>query len=82
MSDASSKYALPSPELVREIKERAERPLTPEAFEAYVDAPWAEGEKEELLDFIAWFVRRYPKPEDRLRWLRNAYRSWSRPSMR
>ncbi len=66
-----------------------DRSLSPEEFAAYIDAPWAPGELEEIHRLIDWFTRRYPTPLERLEagrraWdnaeiLREAGRSASKP---
>jgi hypothetical protein len=35
-----------------------------------------ESECEEVLSLVRWFTRRYPSPEERLRYVRRAYRRW------
>ena len=63
------------------IAEIVDRRLTVEELDAYVSAPWAPGEKEELLGLIAWFRKRYPTPGERLASARRAY-SGLRPMRR
>ena len=70
--------APPSPEAARRIAAIAERRLTPDAFEELVAAPWGDGEREDLREHIAWFLRRCPTPLDRLRWSRRRYLQWTR----
>ncbi len=48
----------------------AERQLTAAEFNAYVDAPMSDEEREAILENIAWFTRRYPTAGERLRWCR------------
>lgn len=43
-----------------------DRELSPAEFRAYIDAPWAPGELEEIRSLIEWFTRRYPTPLERL----------------
>lgn len=61
---------------IGEVRRLAERRLTPEELEAYVNAPLSDAERTEQDDLIAWFNRRYPTPLDRLRYARRAYRRW------
>ncbi len=47
-----------------------EQPLSLEAFEAYLAATLAdEREQETARELIAWFTRRYPTVEERLRYV-------------
>ncbi len=48
----------------------AERRLTAAEFNAYVDAPMSDDEREAILENIAWFTRRYPTAGERLAWCR------------
>ena len=50
-----------------------DRNLSPEEFQAWIDAPWAPGELEEIHDLIDWFTRRYPTVLERLEAGRRAY---------
>ncbi len=53
----------------------AERTMTVEDFNAYVDAPISKEEREELHSLIAWFERRYPDARSRLEANRRAWRN-------
>lgn len=55
-----------------------ERSLTPEEFDAWVNAPLSPHEREEILSLIAWFCRRYPTPLERL----DASRRMTRDALR
>ncbi len=68
----------PDPEAVARVRAMAERRLSPEEFEAYVHAPMSDAEREEILASIAWFMRRYPTPGERLAAARRAYAQWAR----
>jgi hypothetical protein len=68
----------PDPETLAEIRALSERRLSAEEFEAYVRAPMSEAERNEILEQIAWFMRRYPTPAERLAAARQAYAQWSR----
>lgn len=46
-------------------------PLSPEAFEARVKAPWTAQEKEDFEALVSWFTRRYPTIDARLRAIRH-----------
>lgn len=69
---------LPDPEAVARVREMAERRLSPEEFDAYVNAPMSDAEWEEILASIAWFMRRYPTPGERLSAARRAYAQWAK----
>lgn len=74
----SHPYAPPPPEVVREIREFANRRLSPEEFDAWLDAPMDDFEREQIEGLSAWFMRRYPTPAERLAWARRAYATWSK----
>lgn len=59
------------------LREMAERRLSPEEFEAYVDAPMSDEEREEIIASITWFMRRYPTPGERLSAARRACAQWA-----
>lgn len=68
--------------LLHAVREGAERVLTPEEFEAWVNAPMAEDERLELLDLVRWFTTRYPTAGERLAYARRAYartKRWQPP---
>ena len=68
----------PSPAALRRVRELAERRLSAEEFDAYVNAPMSESERHEILSSIAWFMKRYPTPGERLAAARRAYQCWAR----
>ena len=68
----------PSPEALRRVRELAERDLTVVEFNAYVDAPMSDQEREGILESVEWFTRRYPTPGERLSAARKAYSQWVR----
>ncbi len=70
----SAPFVPPTAEDLLALRALAERQLSPEEFEAYVRAPWAEGELEGTFALIDWFQRRYPTPLERLRYGRRAMR--------
>jgi hypothetical protein len=55
----------------------AERILPADAFDAYVNAPVSEDEREDGLRLIRWFSKRYRTPAQRLAYVRRAYARWS-----
>ena len=57
----------------------AEEPLAPDEFQRRLAQALAEldGEEgEQIGELIAWFLRRYPTPEARLRYTRRKLREW------
>jgi len=66
----------PSPEEVEHLRQLAERRLTAEEFNAYVNAPMSQAEIEGIWESIDWFCRRYPTVLDRLDYARRAYKRW------
>ncbi len=69
---------LPDPEALARVHALAERRLSPEEFEAYVRAPMSDAEREEILASVAWFMKRYPTPGERLAAARRAYAQWAK----
>jgi len=60
----------PSNEERARLRALAERRLSAEEFNAYVNAPMSPEEREAILENIAWFPRRYPTAGERLAWCR------------
>lgn len=67
-----------APENVAKVRAFAERRLSAEEFNAWISAPWDESDLEDTRALIAWHIRRYPKPIDRLRHARLAYARWAK----
>ena len=57
------------------IRAESERRLSPEDFDAWVNAAWDDEDRERTLALIRWFKRRYPTPLERLRAGRKAARN-------
>ena len=70
----SEPFIPPTREQIERVRRLAERTLSAEELDAYVRAPWAEGEIEGAIELITWFQRRYSTPLARLRAARRAYR--------
>ena len=66
-------FVPPPPEVVADLRRFAERRLSAEEFNAYVNAPMGEFEREQMDNLIEWFTRRYPTPAERLAYNRRAY---------
>ncbi len=56
----------------------ANRTLTKDEFDGYVNAPMTDDERAGILDLHAWFVRRYPTVLERFAYNRRAYRRWQK----
>ena len=67
-----------SPEAVARVRALADRRLSPEEFDAMVNAPMSLAEREGILELIEWFRRRYPSPFDRLAYASRAYARWKK----
>lgn len=70
-------FVPPTPEEVRAIRAEADRVLSIEEVHALDAIQLGEEELAENISLIDWFCRRYPTPEDRLRYARRAYRRWA-----
>jgi hypothetical protein len=73
----SRRLTPPSTEALARVRQIADRQLSAEEFNAYINAPMEEAERREILDSVAWFTRRYPTPGERLAAARHAYKSWA-----
>jgi hypothetical protein len=60
------------------LRELYERPLSPEEYLARLAIPISDEERQETLELVRWFRRRYPTPGERLAWARRAYARWAR----
>lgn len=69
---------LPSAESLERVRALAERQLTVEEFNAYLNTPMSEDELQGILESVAWFTRRYPTAGERLAAARRAYERWTR----
>ena len=71
-----------SPRRLESLRAYAERRLTAEEFDAYVNAPMSAEEREGIRELHEWFTRRYPTALERLAYVRRAVRrplsGWSR----
>jgi len=74
-----SRTRFPSETAVQSVRRFTERTLAADAFNAYVDAPVSEDERQETLRLIHWFSKRYRTPAERLAYARRAYARWARP---
>jgi len=74
-----SRMDLPSQAALEMARQFTERTLTADAFEAYVNAPVSEEEREEALRLVRWFSKRYRTATERLAYARKAYARWAQP---
>ncbi len=64
------------PETVRMIRAAADAPRPLEELKARWEREIGPVELQENIELIEWFCRRYPTPEARLRYARQAYARW------
>ncbi len=67
-----------SARLAARLREESERTLSAEEVRAYLAVPISEREREDTLSLVRWFRLRYPRPNDRLTYIRRAYARWQR----
>lgn len=67
----------PSQAALEAARRFTERTLAADAFDAYVNAPVSEEEREEALRLIRWFSKRYRTAAERLAYARKAYARWA-----
>ena len=60
------------------IAREIDRPVTREELHAELRRSIRDEEREEVLALVRWFTRRYPTGEERLAYVRRAYRRWRR----
>jgi hypothetical protein len=70
---APKPFVPPPPDVVARVRAMAERRLSAEEFNAYVNAPMSEEERVEIQRLSDWFCRRYPTVISRLKSARRAY---------
>jgi hypothetical protein len=58
------------------------RTLTEDEAREWLDSPIGDAEREQVLELVRWFTRRYPTPAARLAYVRQAYRRWHHSSQR
>lgn len=76
MSD--SLWSRPPDDVVAELHRLAERRLSSDDLDAYVDAPMSDAERDEIISLFEWYTRRFPTPLARLRDARRAWHRWTR----
>jgi hypothetical protein len=68
-----AEFIPPPPEVLDAVRKDAERLLSREELDAYVNAPMSREELEGIRELIDWFTRRYPTAAERLAYVRRAY---------
>jgi hypothetical protein len=66
----------------KRLKALTERRLTGEELRERLDTPIGEDERAAIRALIRWFRRRYPRPADRLAYVRRAYARWTASTRR
>jgi hypothetical protein len=66
------------PATLARARELAERQLTPAEIASALAVPVTDREREDVLSLVRWFRGRYPTALERLAYVRNAYRRWTR----
>ena len=69
---------VPDPVVRARVIAAAERRLSVAEVEAYLRTPVSDAEREDVLAQVRWFRRRYPTGADRLAYVRQAHRRWTR----
>ncbi len=65
-----------------ELEAWESRALTAEEFEARVQTPMSDREREDFIELVAWFNRRYPTAGERLAAIRRQTANWTRNRFR
>jgi hypothetical protein len=66
----------PSARTASRLRDISDRVLPAEEIRASLAVPISASEREDVLSLIRWFRRRYPRPVDRLAYVRRAYARW------
>ena len=67
------------PETVRLAIDRA---VTLEELRDVLERPISTGDRDEVVSLVRWFTTRYPSPQARLAYVRQAYVRWTRTWLR
>jgi hypothetical protein len=59
------------------LRALAERPLSLEEWNARLAVPISDEEHEDTMELVRWFRRRYPTADERLAYVRRAYKRWT-----
>ena len=58
------------------IERLAQRTVSPDELRDALEGEISHAEREEILALVRWFTTRYPTAEERLAYLRQAYKRW------
>lgn len=64
-------------ETINAVRDEANRKVSAEEVRQYLEAPISDFERQQVLDLIRWFRRRYPTGAERLAYVRKAYARWT-----
>jgi len=59
------------------LRALAEQPLSLDEWNARLAVPITDEEHENTMELVRWFRRRYPTPDERLAYVRRAYKRWA-----
>ena len=68
---------LPRSDTRGRLRALVDRQLSAEEVAEALARPIPDEERDEIRALVAWFRRRYPRPLDRLAYVRRAYRRWT-----
>lgn len=58
------------------VRALVDRQVSRVELQEALECPLSEREREDVLDLVRWFRRRYPTPLERLAYVSQAYRRW------
>ena len=64
------------------LRQAIDRHVTPEELRDALERPIRRTERDEVVSLHRWFTTRYPSPEARLAYVRQAYARWQSASIR
>lgn len=59
------------------IWNEANRTVSADEVRRYLETPISDAERQQVLDLVRWFRRRYPTGGERLAYVRKAYARWT-----
>jgi hypothetical protein len=63
------------------MRHALDRAVTPAELREALERPISTAERDEVASLCRWFTTRYPSPEARLAYVRQAYARWTRLSL-
>lgn len=64
------------------VRRAINRPVTLEELHDVLERPISATDRDQVASLVRWFTRRYPSPEARLAYVRQAYARWARTWLR